>query len=133
MVERIVPKIAKLWEDKHKIMHIEYFSKVEVTDEDAIVYTNTCIAMASEDNEKKLTLVDFRNVSNFSPGVFSKLTGPELTKLTRAAAVLLNKNTPLVSVGIAFLVKLGNKSFPIKIFYEEKDAIDWLKKFNTKK
>ncbi len=129
MVEQIIPNIAKLWSDSFGIMHIEFFHRIDITDSEATDYKEACIRLAN--GKPSLVLSDLREVDYITPGAFKQLTGPELSRITKAAAILLKSNSPLVATGVSLLIKLEQEPFPIQVFTDEKEAIDWLKKFNA--
>ena len=131
MVEQIIPNIARLWSDGLEIMHIEFFHRIDITDSEALDYKNACINLAR--GKPRLVLVDLRDMEYLTPGAFKQLTGPELSRLTKAAAILLKSSSPLVATGISLLIKLEHEPFPIQVFTDEKEAIDWLKKFESQK
>ncbi len=124
MSEPIVTNLAKIWEDENQIMHILFFQRAELTKEDIEEYVKSCVQLSG--GKQSLVLTDFSNISYFAMGALKKIIGPELTRITKASAVLVKPSSPIVLTGISFLLKIEKEPFPIKVFTDEKEATNWL-------
>jgi len=124
MNEGEIPGIAKFWEDEHNIMHVVLLHRLELSEEDAKKYVAT--AMRVSGGKPKLVLTDFREVDFMMMGAFNRFAGPEMSKITKAAALLVNMSSPFTALGASLLLKLERDPFPMKVFTDEKEAIDWL-------
>ena len=130
MSEPIVTNLAKIWTDEFGVVHILLFPRAEFTDEDAEEYTQSCLKIAK--GKPSLALMDFSNINYLEMGAYKKLLGPELTAITKASAVVVGTSSNFVATGISFLMNLKKEPFPIKVFTNEKEAMDWLLSFDKK-
>ena len=127
MSEPVVTNLAKFWNDEQGIGHVLFFPRTEFDDKDVEEYIQT--AQKFTGGKPNLVLIDFSNLNLFSMGVFKRLTSPELTRLTIAAAIVVSSSAPYVAQGINFLLSLNKEPFPIKVVTNEKEGMDWLLTF----
>ena len=130
MTEKNVSNIAKVWEDQNAIIHVLFLKIIDITDTEARNYIDICVNLAA--GRPKNVLMDLRDVDFFTPGAFKQITGPEITNITKAVAVLINTTSPLLTTAVSLLLKLEHEPFPIQIFNNEKEATEWLLGLNKK-
>ena len=111
-------------EDDNKIIHITFFENYNIDESTAKDYVNVCLKLAGK--EKHKILVDMRKVENVSLGAKKKMFDPRMVDITTAAAILVQIQSPLVAVGVSFLLSLSQSPFPTKFFKTEQEAIEWL-------
>ena len=119
-----VPGIAKFWEDEYGIMQVVLLHRDAFSEEDAKSYID--VAMKVSGGKPKLVLTDVRDVDYIMLGAFKRFAGPEMESITKAVALLARLSSPLTAMGISVLLKFERDPFPIKVFTDEKEAINWL-------
>jgi len=78
-------------------------------------------------------LFDARGTDSVSDLSMSILLSPKLRKMTLATAFLVKRPTPERLVGLINKELLtGQVKYPLKIFTEEEEALDWIKQFSPK-
>ena|GEM_PF-2069226 len=130
MPKSITTKLAKFWVDELGVTHILFFKRTEFDDSDVEEYINS--AEEFSEGKPSLVLLDLSNLSYLSLGALKRLISPEITHLTIAVGAVVNSSSPLVADGVSFLLNLTKEPFPIKVFTNEKEAMDWLLTFNKK-
>jgi len=110
--------------DEHGIVHKKVIEGAHI-DYDAMLETEQAIAKISG-QEKYLVLVDARVQHNVTPEVFEILKNPQYINRI-ATAVLTDK----LGTRILMDYVVNNKMMdaPMKIFYDQQVAIEWLLQF----
>ena len=120
-------KIATVSVDDKGIVRITLKELFEVTADDVEEYVKLSLKVAN--GIARPVLFDTRNVSNLTPMAMKKLVDQRFEEITKASALLVNPSMPLTSLAISFLLKLKQEPFPIKVFTDKKEALNWLEGF----
>ncbi|MFA6065357.1 MAG: hypothetical protein WCW44_04520 [archaeon] len=123
----MVTNLAKFWMDEIGVTHILFFQRTEFDDKDVEEYIKT--AQSFSGGKPSLVLIDYSNISYLSLGALKRFVSPDLIRLTTAAALVVNSSSPFVAGAITFLMTLTKEPFPMKVFTNEKEGMDWLLTF----
>ncbi len=128
MMKPFSSEYAKIWEDEKGIIHAVFLEREDFSLPDAKKYLDSCVDLAK--GRSKPVLVDVRALTAATPGTgMFLLKDDKNAMINKAVAVLINPINPLTSMLISIVLKFQSPPFPIKIFKEEKLAIQWLEKF----
>ena len=119
---------STIWDDENGIVHVVMKKKFVVNEEDAKEHCDACLEFAH--NTPKKVLFDISAVSNLTLPGMKQFLDPRLSSLTIALGIIVGLRSPLVSSAMSFFLKLDKEPFPMKIFTNEKEALDWLKNFS---
>ncbi|MFA6064384.1 MAG: hypothetical protein WCW44_05735 [archaeon] len=87
----------------------------------------------SKHSEPLPLLLDTRGADSISDLSISILLSPRLRKMTLASALLVKRPTPARIIGMINKELLESKvKYPLKIFTEEEEALDWAKQYSPK-
>jgi hypothetical protein len=120
-------RIVRVWQDSGKLIHVSLLRSFGFNENDITEYVETCIGIAA--GKQGCVLLDLREINYLTPGAMKKFFDPRLTSLTKACAVLISSKSPLVSLGVSFLLKFNQDTLPVEVFTNEQKAVDWLKQF----
>ena len=124
MSEPVFTNLAKIWVDEHDITHVLFSQRREFTADDVDKYTKIC--METSKGKPSLVLLDFSNINFLEMGAYKKLMSPELTRITKASAVVVSPSSNFVVAGISFIMSLNKEPYPVKVFTNEAEAMEWL-------
>ena len=122
--EVIETRSATIALDEDSIVHVTY-RHVTVTVEDA--KDQVAIYRELGNGQPVLRLVDMTQLISTDGEVRQYGVSPETIAMTRAMAVISNS---FVSKMLAnFFLKFNKPPFPVRLFTDKEEAIDWLKQF----
>lgn len=124
--ERIDP--LTLWVDELGIVHIRYSDNIRITLE--IAKEEVRRAHEAGGGGKVVELVDLTNVGSVDREARMFYAGEEASQVL-AAAALLTKSLAGRVIGNFFL-GINKPQTPVKLFDEEREAIEWLLQFKSK-
>lgn len=81
-----------------------------------------------QEHKKMLTLVDVREVWNYSDDARKIVSGDEFKKITLAMALVVGYSLP-VKIVANFFMKINKPNYPTKLFKSEEKALEWLENF----
>jgi len=114
----------RLEEDKEGIVHSTLLKNFGITENEIEEYLSVCEQLSSS---SKKVLIDFREVNYLTPGALKKFSSQRVINATKAAAVLVSLRSPIVLMITSFLLTFSKEPYPVKLFTNEKEAIEWLK------
>lgn len=116
--------ITRFWLGEDGIARVIYLPDSVVTLEAAKEYIKSAM---ENDGESRPVLSDIRNVRGSTREARLFYASDEAASITKAVAILVN--SPLSRVMGSFFIGLSKPKYPIKIFTDEVNAINWLKRF----
>lgn len=121
----------RMKEDKKGIVHTTLLKSFGITEKEAQEYLKICNEL-DKGTDKKLVIMDFRDVNYLTPNALKKLSSTTAANRTKAAAVVVSLQSPLVAIMTSFILKLSNEPYAVKLFTNEEEAINWLRQFKEK-
>ena len=122
--KRVETKIANLFKDKDGIVRITLDHKDDMTIDD-VKELGDAILRISGDNKA----VIFMKSVNYKLPSRKVRAHPAEEGVIKALAYLVNNSVSKTAAN--FFIKINKPPFPFKLFTDEKEAITWLKKFQT--
>lgn len=131
MKQAIVLRTATFHMDDLGILWVKYHKEVDMTPEDARLHIDTVVKLCGK--EKRPFLIDTREAKgSYSIGAMRKLAkDPAIVKVRKAQAIIIDSLSNRILAN--FYIKFHKPANPIKMFADEKEAIQWLKQFLPKK
>ncbi|MFH1427329.1 MAG: STAS/SEC14 domain-containing protein [Patescibacteria group bacterium] len=129
MSDKIIKtSISKVWLDDDGIGKAVFLPNAMITLEGVKEHIAAC--KKSSKGESVLVLFDGRNVKSVTRQARQYLSSDEVSKITKASAVLVS--WPISRVIGNFFIGLNKPSYPTKLFTEIEAALKWLKSVEGK-
>jgi protoporphyrinogen oxidase len=103
-------------------------SNDEFTQEDMEDHIRRCVKISK--NEKSLVMMDMREINSITTdAVRFSINHKKLIKLTKALAIITVSPTLRIQLVLTAVLNLKKSPYPINIFSNEENALEWLKKY----
>jgi hypothetical protein len=131
MEKLMITNYAKIEQDADKILHVLFFPKADITEEEAREFIEIFDRLS--EGKARVAMINLSNIFALTPSAVKfLLTSPESVKITKACAVVVNMASPTVATGIGLLLKIEKPLFPIQVFTDEEKAKEWLLQYAEK-